>query len=243
MTFSIAFLLTIGYFFLGLFVLSVLLKVLFKLPKEVVRKFQHLGYAFSIFLFLELYDPWYFALIAIGLLILTIFVGLWLFEGTRYYKRYLVDRIIHGGELKYSLLQAQGMFAILIALFVGVLPYGNATIVITAVMSWGFGDALAALVGKRFGKRKNVLKGADLTKTQVGSTAMGISVFIVIFFTLLLHGGILWWVALIAALVVAPLASIIEAYVQKGLDTISLPIAIAFLVYGIIVIFTIGGVL
>lgn len=243
MSFPIAFLITIAYFFVILFVVSVILKSFFHVPQEMVRKFQHIGYAFSIFLFLELYDPWYQALFAIGIFMLSIFMGLWLFEKSPLYKKYLVDRMKKGGELKYSLLQAQGMFAFLIIMFVGVLPHSDDTIVVTAVMSWGVGDALAALIGKRFGKRNNVMKGSDPKKTQMGSSAMGISVFLVVGLTLFFHGDILWWVALITAFIVAPLSAIMEAYAKKGLDTFFLPTFIAFLVYGIIIIFTVSGVL
>ena len=145
--------------------------------------------------------------------------------------------------MKYSMLQALGMFALLLILFLGLLPGGTETIIVTAVMSWGVGDALAALLGKRFGKRKNRLIGADPTKTQVGSHAMSHSVFLVVVLFLIFYGDILWWVALVCGVFVAPLATLIEAYAKKGLDTIILPTSIALLLYGVLSFFAAIGVL
>ncbi len=243
MTFLLAFLITIAYFILVLFVLSVLLKAFLPVADEVVRKFQHIGYAFSIFLYLELYDPWYQAFYTIAIFMVGVFLFLFLLEKTSFYKQYLIDRKKQGGELKYSLLQGQAMFAILLALFIGILPYGQETFIITAVMSWGFGDALAALIGKYYGKKKLLLNGADPHKTQLGSTAMFFSVFIVVIACLIWQADILWWVALIVALLTAPLATLIEAYTKKGLDTIFLPTSIGLIVYGITVLFIVSGVL
>ncbi len=241
--FLINLLIITSYFAIVLGLLSVLLKVVFKVPKEIVRKVQHIGYALSIFLFLYLFDVWYHALIINAIFIVFISTGLWLFEKTRYYKIYFVDRETLGGELKYSLIQAQLMFALLIFFFSWLLPRAQEYIIVIAVMCWGVGDALAALIGRRFGRLKINMFGADHKKTWEGSSAMAVSVFLVMILLLLFYAGIVWWVALIASLVIAPLSMLIEAYAHKGTDTLILPLSIAFLLYGILMIFYGIGVL
>jgi dolichol kinase len=56
------------------------------------------------------------------------------------------------GELKSSLLLVFGMFAFIITICWGLL--GDPYLVLASVYAWGFGDAAAALIGKRFGKHK-----------------------------------------------------------------------------------------
>ena len=56
------------------------------------------------------------------------------------------------GELKSSLLLVFGMFALIITVCSGLL--GDPYLVLASVYAWGFGDAAAALIGKRFGKHK-----------------------------------------------------------------------------------------
>ena len=143
--------------------------------------------------------------------------------------------------MKYSLLMALSMFALLIFFFGWLLPHSSDELVATAVMSWGVGDALAALIGKRFGKRKLVSKGVDRKKTWVGSNAMSISVSIVAFLMVMFHIGALWWVALVIALIIGPVSALIEAYMHKGLDTIVLPLGIATTIYVILLVFTLTG--
>ncbi len=231
------------YYFIVVAAIAVVLKTVFNVPHELVRKYQHIGYAASFAFYLYVFESWAYAVVAIVIFIVLIFIILALFEKTSYYKKLLVDRKKRGGELKYSLIQAQAMFAILLYLFYYLLPGDNEVIVWIAVVSWGIGDALAALLGKRFGKRKHDGYNADPKKTYFGSISLNIAVFIIIFFTLLIFSSIVWWVALSIALIVSPLATVIEAYAKKGTDTTFLPIGIALMVYGLLTFFSYLGVI
>ncbi len=226
-------LIVIGYFALVLAVFSVLLKVVFRVPREVVRKFQHIGFAASVFIFTERCDTWWQAVLVIVIFGATIFFGIWLMERSRFYQRFFVDRDSSGGELKKSALIAMGVFALLFTLFGGVLPRADNEIIIVAVMSWGVGDALAALFGKYLGKRKLNSPGVDPEKTWVGSVSMSLGVFVAVMIMLLVFAGEPWWAALVSAAIISIVSTTIEAYSKKGLDTLGIPLGVAFTLYGL----------
>ncbi len=222
---------TVLYFAVVLLGLSVFLKLVVRAPKEIVRKTQHLGYAFSIFLFLYLFDSWWVSVLVLIGFMAVIFVAVWGFEHTPYYRRLLVDRKRKGGEIKYSAILALLSFAILITFFGHVLPYSSNAIVVISVMCWGVGDALAALIGKRFGNKKLSWPGTDNKKTWTGSVAMDIGVFIVAFLMLWFYGGYLWWVAIVIAAMVSSVATFAEAFAKNGWDTLVLPLSAAITLY------------
>ncbi len=226
-------LIVIGYFGLVLAFFSVLLRVVFRVPREVVRKFQHIGFAASVFIFIERCQSWWEAVIVLLVFGATIYLGLWLMEKSPLYKRFFVDRDAAGGEMKKSGLLAMGVFAFLFAFFGGILPRADEEIIIVAVMSWGVGDALAALFGKYLGKRKLNSPGVDPAKTWVGSVSMALGVFVAVLIMLLVFAGEPWWAALISAAVISAVSTTIEAYSKKGLDTLGIPLGVAFTLYGL----------
>ncbi len=234
--------LLLGYLFIFAALVPVLLRAVFKMPREMTRKTQHIVIAFSVFFYTDVFATYTQALIGSTTLMMLGFVGLWLFEKTPQYQRWLHDRKPNGGEMKHSLIQVQVMFAILIVLFGILLPSEKEDIILISVMAWGFGDALAAVIGKRFGRRKNVLPGADHKKTIVGSQAMFLSAFIVISVSLFMVSPYVWWLVLLVTLVVASVATLVEAYAKKGFDTMILPLSVAFSLYGLMVIIDVIGV-
>ncbi len=231
----------VGYFTVVLLGLSVFLRAVLKAPGEVVRKTQHIGFALSIFLFIELFAAAGEILLVIAIFMAGIYVGLSILERMPFYKRFFVDRSRRGGEMKRSGLLALFSFAALIAL-AEVLPHGSDVIVIVAVLSWGIGDALAALIGKRFGRRRLSLPGTDRKKTWTGSIAMDVGVFIVVSLLLWLY-GYPWWVALLIGAVVSSVSTFVEAYAKHGWDTLFLPLSTALVLYLMNLLFITLGVL
>jgi phytol kinase len=96
------------------------------------------------------------------------------------------------------------------------------------VMSWG--DGLAALIGKRFGKHTFMHLGNK--RSLEGSFAMFATSFIVILSILGLSHGIHPNDIGIAA-PVAAIAAILEAFSPGGTDNISVPLSSAFLSYAL----------
>jgi len=91
-------------------------------------------------------------------------------------------------------------------------------IAITAILMWGFGDASAALVGKRFGKHKVHAPLVDPNKTWEGSGAM-FAVSLVVGF---------WQMGFTLPMILTALAgTYVELITHGGYDTITVPSAIA----------------
>ncbi|SRR5579883_72688 len=96
------------------------------------------------------------------------------------------------------------------------------------VMTWG--DGLAALVGQRFGRHPYKLW--DMQKSWEGSLTMAIVSYIVSVLILLSVQGNVWqsWVI---ALVVAIVATGLEAFSKFGIDNLTVPLGSAAVCFGL----------
>jgi phytol kinase len=96
------------------------------------------------------------------------------------------------------------------------------------VMTWG--DGLAALVGQRLGKHPYQLWG--MNKSWEGSLTMAIASFvIVVCIGLGIGGGLAPTMAI--AVIVATVATGLEAFSKYGIDNLTVPLGSAFLFYGL----------
>lgn len=230
-----------SYYLLVCVSLPTLLKSLFNLPIELVRKFQHVAYSLSIFILLKLFSTWYMAVAAAFLLVILAYPVLLLVEKSPLYRRLFVDRTKRGGELRKQLLYVQLSFAILIFIYWGVLGTSWHYIAAVAVMAWGFGDAAAALVGKAFGRRRVISKYIEKAKTYEGTTAMILVAGMAVFLTLLCYAGKPWYISLMVSVIVAPVCGIVELFSRRGTDTLTVPISAAALLMPLIYLFSFLG--
>jgi len=115
------------------------------------------------------------------------------------------------------------MFAIVILICWGLL--GDKMLVLASVYAWGFGDAAAALVGKRFGKHK--IQGWHLNgkKSYEGTISMFLVSFVCVLIILLSQGKMSWYECTIISGVTAFVSAGVELYSRDGIDTITCPIA------------------
>ena len=90
------------------------------------------------------------------------------------------------------------------------------------VMAWG--DGMAAIIGQRFGK--HTYQVFDITKSWEGSLAMAIVTFIVTMTILWAVEGINWQIGLIS-LIIALVATSLEAFSKLGIDNFTVPLASA----------------
>ncbi len=97
------------------------------------------------------------------------------------------------------------------------------------VMTWG--DGLAALIGQRFGKHKYKVLGSQ--KSWEGSLTMTLVSYLVSSLVLLGVQGNIWqtWVV---ALVVAVVATALEAFSFLGIDNLTVPLGSAALAFFLI---------
>ena len=97
---------------------------------------------------------------------------------------------------------------------------------VAALMPMTWGDAFAAIIGKRWGRRKYTIAGA--TRSIEGSIAMFVFSFVSVFIVLLameqLAGSDVLW-AVIFALVTAAAATLVESISVRGLDNLTVPAA------------------
>ena len=99
---------------------------------------------------------------------------------------------------------------------------------VLGIMTMAWGDGLAALIGKRFGKHKYIVFGSQ--KSWEGSlTVTLISYFICATLLLVTQGNI--WQTWIVSLIVAAIATILEAFSFLGIDNLTVPIGSATCAY------------
>lgn len=117
--------------------------------------------------------------------------------------------------------------AIIVLIVFNLLGLGTKVSVGCAILGMGYGDGLAALMGRRFGKK--TLKGSR-NKTVVGFLSMVVVTFVVVLALKLSFGSAYSTIlVLLACMVTALGGALIEAYTPFGLDNLSVPIAIFFL--------------
>jgi phytol kinase len=230
-----------GYYLLFCLLLPTVLKIYAKAPKELVRKLQHVAYSLSIFLMLELFSTWYYAVGAAFLLVVLAYPILLFVEKSAWYKTNLVDRHSRGGELRKQLLYVQLSFALLIFIYWGLLGARWQYVIAVAVMGWGFGDAAAALVGKAYGRRRVLHKLIESAKTYEGTLAMILVSSLALFMTLVFYAGHSWHISLLVSIIVAPVLGTIELFSRRGTDTLTVPLSAAGLIMPLLYFFTFLG--
>ena len=104
--------------------------------------------------------------------------------------------------------------------------YPQYTAIGILVMTWG--DGLAAVIGQRFGKHPYSVLG--MNKSWEGSAAMAIATFVVTFSILATTTGT-YTPELLNALLVALIATGLEAFSKFGLDNLTVPIASSLICY------------
>lgn len=229
----------LAYYLLVCTFLPLLFKTFTSVPTEVVRKLHHIAYSLSIFILVHFFTHWYTAIGAAFLLVVLGYPALYLIESTSFYKKHFVDRTRRGGELRRQLLYVQLSFALLLFLFWGLMGTSWHYIVVVSVMAWGFGDAAAALVGKFFGRSCFVHRWIEGAKTFEGTTAMIIVAALAIFFSLVFYAQKPWTLALISSIVVAPVCGVVELFSRRGVDTLTVPLSAAFLLFPLSYLFSI----
>lgn len=184
--------------------------VLFKFTKvgsEVVRKFIHILVSLWVFILTNCYTSFYWSLIgpAAFVVINAVFVN----SG---YAKYLGmgERKRDNGLVYFPL-------SILILVTMGHYELSNNEIIVASVLTMGFGDGLAALIGSKVGKHSYKFVGGK--KSIEGTVTM----FAVTLIVLSLFTSIPWYGVLITALV----ATAFENLTPLGFDNITVPLSTA----------------
>lgn len=230
-----------AYYVIAIALLPTLMRAIPGMPREVVRKTRHVGVSLSVFIFLELFTHWYAAVGAILLLGGVVYVALKIAQRYPSVISLVADRGDKGRDLPWQTLLTLCTFAALVAFYWGFLGAHLRYIVAVAALAWGFGDAAAALIGKAFGTTKFSSRFIEGPKSVAGTSGMMVVTAIAVFLTLTMYGPLPWYVNLIVALLISPLASVVELFTWYGLDTLSIPISVATATWLIVYIFEAVG--
>lgn len=234
--FIVGFGILLGYF-LVCAAIALFLRRFVKMPNEVFRKILHIILLCSIFVLTYAFGTWWIAVTASVIFIVMVFPILQYAERIPGYSNLLTER--KKGEIKKSLVIVFIMFSILISVCWGWLNLKY--LVIASVFAWGFGDAAAALVGKRFGQYYIEGRLVEGRKSLEGTFAMFVVSFISVIVILSAYSYLNWYSYLLISLVTAAVSAVVELYTKGGMDTLTCPLASAFTM--ILLLYLQGGVI
>jgi len=230
-------LLTLLIYFIVLATAALLLRKLSRIPDEPFRKLLHCILLGSLFVWTLVFSTWWLAALSAIAFALAVYPLLKLAEKIPGFSKFVTER--KKGELKHSLLVVFFMYAAVVSVCWGWL--GDKFLALCSIYAWGFGDAAAALVGKRFGKHD--LSGGHIEghKSMEGTLAMFSVSFISVLAILILRGGMPWYAYPLTALATAAVSALVELYTLNGMDTISCPLAAMAVLLPIVHLFG-GGI-
>jgi len=204
------------------------------IPQLVARKVLHLSVGvvlfFVPFLFKENYYPLMLGLMFLFLNTLNLMMG-WF--------RSLLARPVEGEETA-PLVPSYGSVLFPLVYMLGVLLfwYSHPWILQTALLVMAVGDSLAALVGGAYGRRR-IESLTRNRKTVEGSLTMFVVSFFLIAISLLFFredfsGGLVGeslTMLLLLSLLLALVATVVEALLSHGLDNFFIPVSVAYILY------------
>jgi dolichol kinase len=102
-------------------------------------------------------------------------------------------------------------------------------LVVASLMPMTWGDALAAVLGRHYGRYKYSIKG--FTRSLEGSLTMFLFSWLSTFLALLFFPPLGWQLSLLYSLIVAVIATIVEAVSIWHVDNLTVPLFSALLLY------------
>lgn len=201
------------------------LRRLIGVKPDLTRKVIHIGAGMWVFGVLLLFQNW-----QIGIIPFATFIGV-----NYLFYRYRVIGAMDTADSSPGTVY----FAISVTLLFTLLwrpdtPGDNALIAVAGVMAMTWGDALAALIGRRWGKHQYQI--GNSVRSWEGSAAMLVASTVAIFLVLLLLPGsrlsplavsISTSKAFLVALISAVVATLAEAVSPYGTDNLSVPLIAA----------------
>jgi dolichol kinase len=201
-------------------------------PQDFTRKIVHIGAGMWVFGVLASFDNWY-----IGVIPFASFIGL----NYLFYRYRIFGAMDAPDSTPGTVYFAMSITILFVALWRTGAPNDRGYIAAAGAMAMTWGDALAAIVGKRWGRRRYTLAGT--TRSWEGSAAMfGASALAMLLTLLLLPGSALApnspapgpLVSTAAALAAALVATGAEAVSPAGIDNISVPLLAGLTVFSVV---------
>lgn len=197
------------------------IKLIFKVPRELFRKMLHMIAVCFIFVLVSCYETWWIAALTAALLAIVVYPALAFGEKYIDYSKLLIQR--KNGEIKSSLIIVFAMFTLIITICWGLL--NDRMLALASVCAWGFGDAAAALIGKKFGRHKLEIRRFGVKKSWEGTISMFTVSFVAVVIVLGIRGGFSPASLIITAVLTAAVSAVTELVTIGGNDTITCPVA------------------
>jgi len=213
----------------SLLVVSEILMRKFGWKQFITRKLVHIGAGMWVWGILYFFDTWYLGIIPFATFIILNFI---------IYKYEILKGVDAEDSSPGTVYFAFSITALFLLFWRTGVPSPNLFIAVAAVMAMTWGDALASLVGKTWGKRKYTF--LKHTRTWEGSAAMFISAFIVIFLVLkfLPGSGLNPGVTSLSTEQIfiltgasAGVGTFAESISPAGTDNLSVPFAVALILW------------
>lgn len=208
-------------YFLVLATSALLVRRFTKVPDEPFRKFLHCILLGSLLVWTQSFSTWWLAALSVFLFVVVVYPALAWAEHFPSFSHLLTER--KKGELKNSLVLVFTMFLAVLVVCWGWLD--DKYLALASVYAWGFGDAAAALIGKRFGRHHLTGRHIEGRKSLEGTLAMFLVSLCSVAFILTLRGGLTWPACLVISVVTGAVSAAVELFSLNGRDTIFCPLA------------------
>jgi len=182
---------------------------------EFTRKLIHIAVGMWAFGTVLLFQHWYFAIIPPLSFVVLNYVS---------YRGEIFKSVETGEKGNLGTVYFPISFALIICLF-----WERPELLVASLMPMTWGDALAAILGRRYGQRKYSVLGS--TRSVEGSLAMFLLSWLSTFLALLLLPPLRWQTSLLYSLAVAVFATLIEALSPWHIDNLTVPLLAAALLH------------
>jgi len=182
---------------------------------EFTRKLIHISVGMWAFGTVLLFEHWYFAIIPPLSFVVLNYIS---------YRGEIFKSVELGEKGNLGTVYFPISFAIILCLF-----WERPSLLVASLMPMTWGDALAAILGRRYGQRKYTILGSS--RSVEGSLAMFLFSWLSTFVALLLLPPLGWQTSLLYSLAVAVFATLIEALSPWHIDNLTVPLLSAALLY------------
>ena len=185
---------------------------------EFTRKFIHIGVGMWAFGTVLLFQHWYFAIIPPLSFVVLNYIS---------YRREIFKSVETGEKGNLGTVYFPISFVAIICLF-----WTRPNLLVASLMPMTWGDALAAILGQRYGQRKYSILGS--TRSIEGSLAMLLFSWLSTFLALLLLPPLGWQTSMLYSLALAVFTTLVEALSPWHIDNLTVPLFSAALLYLIV---------
>lgn len=187
---------------------------------DFTRKFIHIAVGMWSVGTVLLFEHWYFAIIPPITFVLINYIS---------YRRETFKAMETGERGNLGTVYFPISFTLVIVLFWGTRPDRYPGLIVASLMPMTWGDAMAAILGNRFGQYKYQLRGT--TRSMEGSLTMFLFSWLSTFLALLCFPPLGLLSSLLRAFLVALVAGLVEALSPWHIDNITVPLSSALILY------------